>query len=43
MTFWITATIHRRSLVTRYDRMTVVTNNLKHFSNVPGLKVEVWS
>ena len=23
--------------------MTVVTNNLKHFSNVPGLKVEVWS
>jgi len=22
--------------------MTVVTNNLKHFSNVPGLKVEVW-
>jgi tRNA(fMet)-specific endonuclease VapC len=21
----------------------VVTNNLKHFSNVPGLKVEVWS
>ena len=23
--------------------MTVVTNNLKHFSHVPGLKVEVWS
>jgi tRNA(fMet)-specific endonuclease VapC len=23
--------------------MTVVTNNLKHFSNVPDLKVEVWS
>jgi tRNA(fMet)-specific endonuclease VapC len=23
--------------------MTVVTNNLKHFSNVPGLKVELWS
>jgi tRNA(fMet)-specific endonuclease VapC len=23
--------------------MTVVTNNLKHFLNVPGLKVEVWS
>ena len=23
--------------------MTVVTNNLKHFSNVLGLKVEVWS
>jgi len=23
--------------------MTVVTNNLKHFSSVPGLKVEVWS
>lgn len=23
--------------------MTVVTNNLKHFSNVPGLKVDVWS
>ena len=23
--------------------MTVVTNNLKHFSNVPGLNVEVWS
>jgi tRNA(fMet)-specific endonuclease VapC len=22
--------------------MTVVTNNLKHFSNVAGLKVEVW-
>jgi tRNA(fMet)-specific endonuclease VapC len=24
-------------------RMTLVTNNLKHFSNVPGLSVEVWS
>ena len=23
--------------------MTVVTNNLKHFSNVSGLKVELWS
>lgn len=23
--------------------MTLVTNNLKHFSNVPGLSVEVWS
>jgi tRNA(fMet)-specific endonuclease VapC len=23
--------------------MTLVTNNLKHFSNVPGLTVEVWS
>jgi tRNA(fMet)-specific endonuclease VapC len=23
--------------------MTLVTNNLKHFSSVPGLKVEVWS
>jgi tRNA(fMet)-specific endonuclease VapC len=23
--------------------MTVVTNNLKHFSSVPGLNVEVWS
>ena len=23
--------------------MTLVTNNLKHFANVPGLKVEVWS
>jgi tRNA(fMet)-specific endonuclease VapC len=22
--------------------MTLVTNNLKHFSSVPGLKVEVW-
>jgi predicted nucleic acid-binding protein len=27
----------------RSQGMTVVTNNLKHFSNVPGLKVEVWS
>ncbi len=25
------------------QRMTVVTNNIKHFSSVPGLKVEVWS
>jgi tRNA(fMet)-specific endonuclease VapC len=25
------------------QRMTLVTNNLKHFSNVPALKVEVWS
>jgi tRNA(fMet)-specific endonuclease VapC len=23
--------------------MTLVTNNLKHFSSVPGLKVEMWS
>ena len=23
--------------------MTVVTNNLKYFSNVPGLNVEAWS
>jgi tRNA(fMet)-specific endonuclease VapC len=23
--------------------MTLVTNNIRHFSNVPGLKVEVWS
>jgi len=23
--------------------MTVVTNNIKHFSSVPGLKVELWS
>jgi tRNA(fMet)-specific endonuclease VapC len=23
--------------------MTLVTNNLKHFSNVPGLSVEAWS
>jgi len=23
--------------------MTLVTNNLKHFSTVPGLKVEVWN
>jgi tRNA(fMet)-specific endonuclease VapC len=22
--------------------MTVVTNNVKHFSTVPGLKVELW-
>jgi tRNA(fMet)-specific endonuclease VapC len=22
--------------------MTLVTNNIKHFSNVPGLKLEVW-
>jgi tRNA(fMet)-specific endonuclease VapC len=25
------------------QRMILVTNSLKHFSNVPGLKVEVWS
>jgi tRNA(fMet)-specific endonuclease VapC len=25
------------------QHMTVVTNNIKHFSSVPGLKVEVWS
>ncbi|MDP9052005.1 MAG: type II toxin-antitoxin system VapC family toxin [Acidobacteriota bacterium] len=25
------------------QRMTLVTNNLKHFSNVPDLIVEVWS
>jgi tRNA(fMet)-specific endonuclease VapC len=25
------------------QRMTLVTNNLKHFSNVPDLRVEVWS
>jgi tRNA(fMet)-specific endonuclease VapC len=24
------------------EGMTVVTNNLKHFSRVPGLKVELW-
>ena len=24
------------------QRMTLVTNNLKHFSMVPGLKVEAW-
>jgi tRNA(fMet)-specific endonuclease VapC len=24
------------------QRMILVTNNLKHFSNVPGLKVEAW-
>ncbi|MEP7243005.1 MAG: type II toxin-antitoxin system VapC family toxin [Gammaproteobacteria bacterium] len=24
------------------QRLTLVTNNLKHFTNVPGLKVEVW-
>lgn len=24
-------------------RMTLVTNNLKHFSDVPGLSVQVWS
>jgi predicted nucleic acid-binding protein len=22
--------------------VTLVNNNIKHFSNVPGLKVEVW-
>jgi len=25
------------------QRMTLVTNNIKHFSSIPGLKVEVWS
>jgi tRNA(fMet)-specific endonuclease VapC len=25
------------------QRMILVTNNLKHFSHVPGLRVEVWS
>ena len=25
------------------QRMILVTNNLKHFSSVPGLKVEVWN
>jgi tRNA(fMet)-specific endonuclease VapC len=25
------------------QRMVLVTNNLKHFANVPGLEVEVWS
>jgi tRNA(fMet)-specific endonuclease VapC len=25
------------------QRMTLITNNLRHVSNVPGLKVEVWS
>jgi tRNA(fMet)-specific endonuclease VapC len=25
------------------DQMTLVTNNIKHFSSVVGLKVEVWS
>ena len=25
------------------QHMTVVTNNIKHFSSVPGLKVELWS
>ena len=25
------------------QRTILVTNNLKHFSNVPGLKLEVWS
>ena len=25
------------------QRMILVTNNIKHFSSVPGLKVEVWS
>jgi tRNA(fMet)-specific endonuclease VapC len=25
------------------QRMTLITNNLSHFLNVPGLKVEVWS
>jgi len=26
-----------------FQRMTLVTNNIKHFSSVPGLKMEVWS
>jgi tRNA(fMet)-specific endonuclease VapC len=25
------------------QRMTLITNNLKHFSSVPDLRVEVWS
>jgi len=25
------------------QRMTLVTNKLKHFSNVPGLRLELWS
>lgn len=25
------------------QRATLVTNNLKHFSHIPGLKVEVWT
>jgi tRNA(fMet)-specific endonuclease VapC len=25
------------------QRMTLITNNLKHFSSVPDLKVELWS
>jgi len=25
------------------QRLTLVTNNLRHFSKVPGLKVEAWS
>jgi tRNA(fMet)-specific endonuclease VapC len=25
------------------QEMTLVTNNIKHFPDVPGLKVEVWS
>ena len=25
------------------QRMTLVTNNLRHFAHVPGLKSEVWS
>jgi tRNA(fMet)-specific endonuclease VapC len=24
------------------QHMTVVTNNIKHFSSVPGLEVELW-
>jgi hypothetical protein len=35
---WIFSSPHAVS-----QGMIVVTNNLKHFSNVPGLKVEVWS
>jgi tRNA(fMet)-specific endonuclease VapC len=26
-----------------FQRMVLVTNNLKHFASVPGLTVEVWS
>lgn len=25
------------------QRATLVTNTLKHFSHIPGLKIEVWS
>jgi hypothetical protein len=50
MIFWKTVTIRRHSHAILYDRfhavsqhMTVVTNDIKHFSSVPGLMVEVWS